>query len=324
MTINTKKISSNTFREEVDFLETHVPSALYGASDVYQFLDDVLEDLHEQELTLFPLESFDGLEIRQVDIYSIFEQLNNSDTAYIAEDTSSSLGFNFNIGVDKDEIDGLANLVAEFGRDAFGPYLPMHAFYNSAKTPWGIYLYPELIRERAKILQKAVPYPITSKQYLAIYLYAVYRHELFHYQTERFATKLEIAFAQPFFKPYHTNVFAPLHYTEDWLEEALAEASVLESVLVQNRTGIKSSIIKDIYKYDLQFMPPGYRDYHCKKYGGPTKAHKTFAAQIVGGSIKPNHKSTALFTVKGEFGADDKKVPVYMVTNIRKYIKRVQ
>lgn len=98
----------------------------------------------------------------------------------------------------------------------------------------------------------------------------------------------------------------------------MAEASVLENVLVQKRTGIKPTIIKNIYKYDLQFMPPGYKDYDCKKYGGPAKAHKTFAAQIVGGSIKPNHKSTALFTVKGEFGADDKKVPVYMVTDIGK------
>ncbi|WP_162054753.1 hypothetical protein [Pontibacter pamirensis] len=324
MATNTKIKSTKTFREEMDFLETHVPSALYGASDVYHFLDDVLEELHEQEPTLFPLESFDGLEIRQVDIYSIFEQLSNSDIAYITEDTTSSLGFNFGISVNKDETDGLANLVAEFGRDAFGCYLPMHAFYNSTKTPWGIYLYPELIRERAKFLQKNIPYSITSKQYLAVYLYAVYRHELFHYQTERFATKLEIAFAQPFFKPYHTNVFSPLQYTDDWLEEALAEASVLESVLVPKRTGIKSSIIKDIYKYDLQSMPPGYRDYHCKNYGGPAEAHKTFAAQIAGGNINPSHKSTALFTIKGEFGADDRKVPVYMITNIRKYKKRVQ
>jgi hypothetical protein len=94
----------------------------------------------------------------------------------------------------------------------------------------------------------------------------------------------------------------------------LAEASVLNSRLIKNRTGIDSKVLREIYEYDLKFMPPGYRDYACKYYGGPDEAHKYFAAQLIEMNHKPQTRSTEMHTVKSEFSSDDFAVPLYFVT----------
>ena len=71
-----------------------------------------------------------------------------------------------------------------------------------------------------------------------MYFFAFYHHELFHYQTERFATKLELITYQAHYKGL-ANIDAQLRNSEDWLEEALAEATVLDGILVSNRSKMR-------------------------------------------------------------------------------------
>ena len=65
---------------------------------------------------------------------------------------------------------------------------------------------------------------------------AVYRHELFHYHVERFATRLEVLYRHPTYRPYVEDVRHKVAGTSRWLEEALAQAVVLNSSLVSKRS----------------------------------------------------------------------------------------
>ncbi|WP_439879880.1 hypothetical protein ACSX1A_11965 [Pontibacter sp. MBLB2868] len=319
---------SNTFKDEIRFLQTHVPSALFGEHEVelsidqrlLQHLITLIPQLYDVSDTLFG-ENIDSPTIRPIDIAAFLEQIKNKEA--LAYNIALELGVDFKIKTGSKSSDGLANLVAEFGRDAFGCYLPMHAFYNSPKTPWGIYLFPEIIAERARFLYKNKPCGLTPEEHYILYFYAVYRHEQFHFQTERFATKLEVGFKQAFYKPYREYVYKALRYSEHWLEEALAEGAVVDGILVSNRTKIDKSTIREIYQYDLQFMPPGYKDYHCNFYGGRPKAHQVFSSQIINANPDFYEKTTALVSVKGEFSADDRQVPVYIVTGLENQIRKI-
>jgi hypothetical protein len=111
--------------------------------------------------------------------------------------------------------------------------------------------------------------------------------------------------------------------TDEWLEEALAESAVLSSELVKNRTGLKPKLIRKIYEYDLDFMPPGYRDYKCLNFGGPVKAHQVFSGQLIENNLEPKHPPTPLFGVKNEFVSMDKKVPAFLVTGFNK-LRRIR
>ena len=211
----------------------------------------------------------------------------------------------------------LAALTTELGRDTFGFYLPMHYYFKSKKTPWGIYLFPDLIMPWAKNLYntKGKALGLTLRQVEYAFAYAVFRHELFHHQVERFSTKQEILTHKVNYKAYWNNVYCPTSKSEDWLEEALAEATVLNSVHVFHNIEIKPSTFRKLYEFDLKRMPPGYSDYHCIRYGGYENAHKIFASQIAQGKIEPiPAPATNICTVNtNEFSTSWKKVPIYMV-----------
>ena len=76
---------------------------------------------------------------------------------------------------------------------------------------------------------------ISRRQSLRLAFYVPYRHELFHFHVERFATRHEVLARTAVYKPYDFDVFRPLAWTSTWLEEALANAVVLESKLVKDR-----------------------------------------------------------------------------------------
>jgi hypothetical protein len=212
----------------------------------------------------------------------------------------------------------ITGLIRKFGRDAYGCYLPFHYY----KDCWGIYLFKEIIEKRVSELYEIFRNEISLKDLKKMYMYAVYRHELFHYHVERFCTKLEIAIKQPVYK--NSRVMAELvRGTDEWLEEALAESAVLSSELVKNRTGLKPKLIRKIYEYDLDFMPPGYRDYKCLNFGGPVKAHQVFSGQLIENNLEPKHPPTPLFGVKNEFVSMDKKVPAFLVTGFNK-LRRIR
>lgn len=212
----------------------------------------------------------------------------------------------------------LEELMSIFGREAFGLYLPFH-YYDRC---WGIYLFEELIKSRVTELHKIFSDKISREALKVLYRYAVYRHELFHYQVERFSTKIEIINKRKVYDPSR-ELFSQVRNTEDWLEEALAESSVLKSSLVSRRTGLKAKIINQIYLEDLRNIPPGYRDYHCNKYGGPKKAPQTFASQIIENKLKPEAIVTKMVSIKDEFISLDRRVPAYSVTGFNK-VQRIK
>jgi len=214
-------------------------------------------------------------------------------------------------------------MMDDYGRDVFGLYLPFHYYFKSGK--WGIYLFIDLIEERAKELyyqQHIIARQfqrLTLEEMKLFYYYCVFRHEFFHYQTEVFATNAEILSDKALYINYNNQVKELVRYTEHWLEEALAESSVLKSTLVINKAKISKLAMKAIYQYDLQFMPPGYRDYHCALYGGPDNAHKYLASQIIQTDVRPNYLVPKNNTIKKQFRHDYSKAPIYLVKFNQKF-----
>ena len=82
----------------------------------------------------------------------------------------------------------ISGLIENFGKDAFGMYLPFH-YYDRC---WGIYLFKEIIESRILTLHSLFNQKISLPELRQLYYYAIYRHELFHYQVERFSTKIEL------------------------------------------------------------------------------------------------------------------------------------
>jgi hypothetical protein len=310
-------VSKNTFKSEFDWFYTNLPSALaleegksvedffsnyFGLGDaqghsnevlIFPVDDNYFADLFYTSETLHPIEIFEsGLSPSTLEHY-----LNGE---IIAEQR-------------------LKDFIVQFGKDTFGCYLAMHKFFRNKITPWGIYLFPEIILSQATQLHSIFQDEITMENCFKLYAYCVYRHELFHYQTEKYATGFEVNCRKPYYLNYNSKIYQKYALTEDWLEEALAEASVLKSQLVSKRSSIPLTLMKKIYEYDLKSMPPGYRDYGCKKYGGEAKAHLYLASQILN---LENYLPlpTDIHTIKSDFKSND-KVPVYFVKGIDKIIK---
>jgi hypothetical protein len=298
--------SSKTFSDEYDYLKSNISTAI--------------EDRDFKNLPLPPsfLENLFGdniveSEIAQIDIDEFFNSFEvekrdlDSDELFIKDRPRNRF----------------RRMMEEYGRDFFGLYLPFHYYLKSGK--WGIYLFVELIEQRAEELyfeQDKLPgsfHRLHLREMKMLYYYAVYRHEFFHYQTEVFATNAEVLSEKPLYINYNRYVKEYVRNTEHWLEEALAEASVLKSTLVLRRSKLNKEALNAIYKYDLQFMPPGYRDYECKYYGGDDNAHKHLASQIIQTRVHPTSLVPKNNTIKKEFDHDYKKVPVYLVRFNKKF-----
>ena len=311
-------MKKNTFKEEFNWLSQHLPEALItspqtGSTGVNIFENILGIIIQELQNSSNELEYFDSIlppEIQpeivpwgsnSLTFDNLFEsllELYNSSESTIPHTTMSALA-------------------AELGREAFGMYLPMHYYFQSKKTPWGIYLFADTIIPWAKNLYEAKgkSLGLSLRQVEYAFTYAVFRHELFHHQVERFSTKHEILTHQVNYKTYGSKVNWPTKNSEDWLEEALAESTVLNSVHVFRNINLKSKTFQKLYEFDLERMPPGYRDYHCRKFGGPEMAHQLFASQIIQGKVNVlPAPGTKMCTVSAnEFSTSWKKVPIYMV-----------
>lgn len=172
-----------------------------------------------------------------------------SDTDF-AEALWESLGIDISEELERSADSGLPSgrslqdLTAKFGTDAFGTYCPWHAFGRSSETPWGFYLFFEKLIEWADALHQSGqflpdPKPSPLKVFQLLWL-VTYRHELFHFHVERYATRLESALRRPIYRPYVERVRTPVMNSDKWLEEALAQAVVLVSTYVKRTLGIDS------------------------------------------------------------------------------------
>jgi len=98
-----------------------------------------------------------------------------------------------------------------------------------------------LLHASGKYLPDPKP-PVVSVFRLLWWL--TYRHELFHFHVELFATRLESALRRPVYRPYVERVRGPKVRTAEWWEEALAQAVVIKSAMVKRALGIGAWEVK--------------------------------------------------------------------------------
>ena len=213
----------------------------------------------------------------------------------------------------------LQALTAKFGTDAFGTYCPWHAFGNSTETPWGIYMFPEKLFEWAGALHRSGlflpdPKPPILKVLQLLWL-LTYRHELFHFHVELYATRIESSLRRPIYRPYVERVRALVANTSEWWEEALAQAVVLKSTMVMRKLGIDLKYMKAYVVPYFRTFPEGYKQFECKSVGGEHLAHRILSAQIARAqvSIHERERNTGLSVAKDEYRASHKSVPGYFV-----------
>jgi hypothetical protein len=306
--------SDKTFVNEFKWLLQNLPEAL-----------DLKENNHISDIISNHFQGIENIEVdNSIEVFAVnsdyFENIFEESILFISESRNPGT---LNFYAEESHFEGwlIEELIHQMGNEAFGFYLPMHKFFANKHNNWGIYLFPELIVSQAKRLQQKFNSKISIDSCIRLYGYCIYRHELFHYHTELFATAQEVLIRKPFYLNYSKNIYTKYAQTEDWLEEALAEASVLNSRLVSSRSVVNSKLLKLIYEHDLKNMPPGYRDYRCSNYGGSKIAHQFLASQIIHGeNYRPT--TTQLHTVKSSFISKDKNVPVYFVKALK--AKRIQ
>ncbi len=211
----------------------------------------------------------------------------------------------------------VAAATARLGTDAFATYLPWHKYAQSKRTPWGMWFFLEpLIYWAADLKSEGAKRGLVMSNAVAFDLAFLisYRHELFHYHVERFAIRLEILARKPVYLPYEQQVFsAPtICGTEHWLEEALAQAAVLESSLLWRRTKLPKQPLRLLLEHVFSSFGPGYRDFLCPNYGGPKKAHKVLGAQIATATTNPIFTVTEFTTPKREYHVSAEVVPGFL------------
>lgn len=214
----------------------------------------------------------------------------------------------------------IPSLTATFGADAFGTYLPWHAYGDSHTTPWGIYIFfDRVIDWTAHVWRstKSLPKGTTPIAVFNFLFNVVLRHELFHYHVERFATRLEVLDRRPVYRPYVEQVQWSVASTSKWLEEALAQAVVLNSTLLSRRTGFSKPRARKILVPIFKTFGPGYRDFECAAFGGPEVAHTIFAAQIARAKleVEPGTEATSFSTPLREYSSSSFEPPGFLVWN---------
>ena len=214
----------------------------------------------------------------------------------------------------------LRALTAQFGTEAFGAYCPWHAYGDSAGTPWGIYMFFEKILDWACLLHASGKYlpepkPPLSSVFRQLW-WLTYRHELFHFHVELFATRLESALRRPIYRPYVEFVRSRVARTPEWWEEALAQAVVIKSRMVKRALGIGAAEMKTYIVPYFRTFPEGYNRFECLNVpGGVAGAHRILSAQIARAciTIPVGERTTAISLAKDENRTKDDSVPGYLV-----------
>lgn len=104
-------------------------------------------------------------------------------------------------------------------------------------------------------------------------------HEMFHHQVDAFTTMMEINEDKEYYQPYMDNVYEPVHFTNDCIEEALANRYVYKK-----RSGDIRGYLEDVFKA----QPPGYsnfKDYLSRRNW--KSGRDKLAGQIRSGQVNP-------------------------------------
>jgi hypothetical protein len=313
-----------TFEEELDRL-TPVPEVFWGPRAPYVFDDQTFGALERWDSDAPEQMAISGDQgpllpdrpyVFRTGVSTVYDARNRGDDAVreaVVEATGIDLDAVFQVRLNEGGRT-LPTLTAKFGTDAFGTYAPWHAYGRSSTTPWGMYIFLEnLIDWTVYVYPKTKD--TTPIGVFTLLFCAVYRHELFHYHVERFATRLEILCRRPTYRPYVEDVRHKVAGTSRWLEEALAQAVVLNSALVSNRSGYTKKKVQKILKPLFQTFGPGYRDFECTEFGGVDMGHSVLAAQVARGHVEipPSTEATAFATPLREYYSDSFEVPGYLV-----------
>ena len=295
--------SIELMNRELDFLDKEVPNSIEHHNWTHEVFPEELREIYDpEEVTIERYESIEDLVGEVINPYRSSDlPLNNP---------RSSSGFvNF--------FDVAKRLGAEF----FGFYLPYHKYHKSNR--WGIYLMKEPIQEHCDLLYHSQE-EYLGKEILSyeevqqIFIYCIFRHETFHYQVETFVTRMELIQNKALYLPYQSEVEPLVMNSKHWLEEALAESSVIRSRYVFNKNkGVKANHITAMYEWHLKMMPPGYSDFDCEEYDGPDEAHKYFASQLKETARNPKAILPKSMTIKSLNLHDFNSVPTYWVSSNR-------
>jgi hypothetical protein len=318
MLSNTKTSKSmiNTFKEEYEWLKAHLSYALPFKTDIpedcYKKCPDIKDVINSYLHYLKRNHLMEGEHLSivpftdsELDNFKILDKINNQFISNQNNDPKQSIYPN-----------DLTAQINRYGGEFLGMYVSMHSHFEDKDYPWGIYLFPEVIKKVADELQKKAALPRKDQSlYRKLLLFSVFRHELFHFQVERFTTILEIAQKRSLYLPYKKTVYCHYYLSKYCLEEALAEHTAIESRTIRNKlkSEFTPSEIRSILEAHARSLPPGYRDFACPEFGGPDKAHQILAAQIAYTTPHMDVHLTDLTTVKSQFMTNNSDVPIYIV-----------
>jgi len=332
--------SANTFQPEWESLR-NVPDLFWDSPSDYPQHHDVFGGVSEREYGDDRHEALDP-NIRKTDrefrplpgtptfffdrpgvIHRISEGAKKSDAFFVNSiweaigiDIEQALRDNYPFGTQEEQSKRLQSLTAKFGTEAFGAYLPWHAYGRSESTPWGMYLFLDKLIEWARLLHASGKYlPDPKPNLLRVFRllwWLTYRHELFHFHVELFATRLESAIREPRYRPYVERIRSQVAGKPEWWEEALAQAVVLKSTMVKRILGLDSEYMKRYVIPYFKAFPEGYKRFDCEAVGGPPKAHRILSAQVARTQLHPV-PTTDIAIAKLEYAVHPSRVPGYLL-----------
>lgn len=237
--------------------------------------------------------------------------------------------------------------VEELGLDAYATYLPIHFFPEDSWTraDWGIYISEDGVDRLAEVLRRGYadaygpPSSTAKASFRRVAFEVLLRHEMEHFKIESFALNAEMYRQQAVYVPYLQNVYVETYESDECLEEALANATVLHSRVIKklihdlypHRPADWWRIIAEVF-FDRQ--PKGYTNYfltkgwsHDKKqkggYAGPRTSDRRDAMnflcnQIVTGQVRPVGESIPFFAFLPDnyFLRAESLVPIYVVQTL--------
>jgi len=128
-------------------------------------------------------------------------------------------------------------------------YLPYHFFHPHW---WGIYVLVEGVVTLASQIMRYSGWAVQSVEAVAAAREFLYQHELFHHNTESFATRLEVVHRTPLYRRGMRDFYNRTLGTDACLEEALANGSAL----LKSRV---SPTACDALRAFVRVSPAGYR-----------------------------------------------------------------
>ncbi|MBN1461656.1 MAG: type II toxin-antitoxin system HicA family toxin [Armatimonadetes bacterium] len=143
--------------------------------------------------------------------------------------------------------------------DCLAFYLPFHYYHPDW---WGVYLVAEPMADMVFFILANSGGALDVSESLRVARTFAYSHEVFHHQTECFATRLEISHRMPLYRTGFHQFYEERAGTEDSIEEALASAYAYNRVDSQLFKGSshraqRLAARKALSAY-IETCPPGY------------------------------------------------------------------